>query len=318
MVKKILRGVGVGVFFVVNAVGAWIAYSRFAVNHDMPLPPPFESDQDELETAVGRVTTYADTTGTGRPVVLIHSINAAASAYEMKPLFEHYAGERPVYALDLPGFGLSERRDQVYSPQLYADVITQFLREVVEEPADVVTLSLGGEFAARAALDAPEQFNTLVMLAPTGLSNTPEIKEGLYNTLSFPLWGQALFDLLVTEPSLNWFLDQIFVQDVPEDYLEYAYLSTHQPGGHFAPLYFVGGQLFTPSAHTVLYEPLNNLPVLGIYGDDPNVGFDNLPALLQSNPNWTAYRFEGTRVVSHWDEFNRTIATMTEFWANAE
>jgi len=139
----------------------------------------------------------------------------------------------------------------------------------------------------------------------------------VYNTLSFPLWGLALFDLLVTEPSLNFFLGQIFTGEIPDEYVQYAYLTGHQPGGHYAPLYFVGGQLFTPSAHTVLYEPLT-LPVLAIYGDDPNVGFENLPALLQSNPNWTAYRYDNTRAVPHWDEFNRTIATMTEFWANAE
>lgn len=318
MAKKILRGVGVGVFFVLNAVGAWIAYSRFAINHNMPLPPPFAADEGTLETPLGRVTTYANTSGSGRPIVLIHSINAAAGAYEMRPLFEHYAGQRPVYALDLPGFGKAERADVVYSPAGYAAVVSQFLREVVGEPADVVTLSLGGEFAARAALADPELFHTLVLLAPTGLGNTPEIGVGLYNALSFPLWGQALFDLLVTEPSLNFFLGQIFTGEPPADYIEYAYLAAHQPGGHHAPLYFVGGQLFTPAAHTALYEPLTTIPVLAIYGDDPNVSFENLPALLAANPNWTAYRFEGTRAVPHWDELEHTVATLTDFWTAHE
>ena len=39
-----------------------------------------------------------------RPLLLLHSINASASAYEVKPLFEHYRQQRPVYAPDLPGF----------------------------------------------------------------------------------------------------------------------------------------------------------------------------------------------------------------------
>ena len=58
-----------------------------------------------------------------RPLLLLHSINAAASAYEMKPLFEHYSRERPVYALDFPGYGLSDRSARDYTPRLMTDAI---------------------------------------------------------------------------------------------------------------------------------------------------------------------------------------------------
>jgi pimeloyl-ACP methyl ester carboxylesterase len=204
--SSILRGLGVVGFFLLNAAGSWIAYSRFAVNHNMPLPPPVDGERGDLDTPSGRVSYFADRSGVGRPVVLIHSINAAASSYEMKPLFDHYRGERPVYALDLPGFGLSERRDQRYTPQLYNDTIVAFLRDVVGEPADVVVLSLGSEFAAMAALQSPESIHTLTLLSPTGLGRTPAVGEGVYKVVSFPLWGRPLFDLLVIEPSLRFFL----------------------------------------------------------------------------------------------------------------
>ena len=59
--------------------------------------------------------------------MLIHSINATASAYEMKALFEAYRGTRPVFAIELPGFGSSERSKRIYSPQLYQDTIVEFL-----------------------------------------------------------------------------------------------------------------------------------------------------------------------------------------------
>jgi pimeloyl-ACP methyl ester carboxylesterase len=56
-----------------------------------------------------------DLAGAQLPLLLIHSVNAAASAYEVRPLFDHYRGRRPVYALDLPGFGQSDRSDRLYS-----------------------------------------------------------------------------------------------------------------------------------------------------------------------------------------------------------
>ena len=74
-------------------------------------------------------------------MLLVHSINAAPSAMEMKPLFDHYRHRRPVYAPDLPGFGASERGDRPYTPELYADALAQFLEHVIRERADVVPLS---------------------------------------------------------------------------------------------------------------------------------------------------------------------------------
>ncbi|GIS01731.1 MAG: hypothetical protein CM15mP103_02820 [Gammaproteobacteria bacterium] len=41
------------------------------------------------------------------------------SAMEMRPLFEHYRDKRPVMAPDLPGFGLSDRPDVLYSSNMY-------------------------------------------------------------------------------------------------------------------------------------------------------------------------------------------------------
>jgi pimeloyl-ACP methyl ester carboxylesterase len=40
--------------------------------------------------------------------MLLHSINAAPSAYEVKPLFEQMRHTHRVFAPDLPGYGFSD------------------------------------------------------------------------------------------------------------------------------------------------------------------------------------------------------------------
>ena len=120
----------------------------------------------------------------------------------MKKLFEHYRGKRPVYALDLPGFGFSSRPDREYTPALFTEAVLKFLRTQVPEPADVVALSLGSEFAARAALEAPERFRSLTLISPTGLNTKREARasdkagkqggnDGFYKLASNPLWARA-------------------------------------------------------------------------------------------------------------------------------
>lgn len=309
-----------------SLAGGWIAYSRLFVNHDMRLPLAINADRKIFTSPrVGVASYYADSHAPGRPLVLIHSINAAASAYEMRPLFERYRGERPVYALDLPGFGFSERSNRQYSPQLYTQTIVEFLATQVQEPADVVALSLGSEFVARAALERPDLFHTITMLSPSGLRqqqndlNPVEVdrrngqKEAAYRLLSFPLWSQAFYDLLATRPSIRYFLQMSFVGDVPQDLIDYAYLTAHQPGARYAPLYFVSGRLFTPNIANAVYERLK-LPVLVIYDEDPFVSFELLPRVINTCGSWRAVRVAPTKGLAHWDKPDETTRTMEAFW----
>ncbi|MGD2061867.1 MAG: alpha/beta fold hydrolase, partial [Acidimicrobiia bacterium] len=132
-----------------STAGSIIAWSRFGVDHDLELGPALNGDRyDIADGSGGQVAVYRRRSTAGAPVLLVHSVNAAASAYEMKPLFEQFASRRPVFALDLPGYGHSTRGDRSYTPQLMADAISNLL-ESIGEPAHVVALSLSSEFSAR-------------------------------------------------------------------------------------------------------------------------------------------------------------------------
>ncbi|HYN77292.1 MAG TPA: alpha/beta fold hydrolase, partial [Lamprocystis sp. (in: g-proteobacteria)] len=182
----------------------------------------------------GQLSYYSAGPGQGRPLVLIHSINAAPSAYEMKPLFDRYHTERPVLAPDLPGFGFSDRPDIPYNPDVFVKALVEFLRRVVVQPADLVGLSLGCEFAARVAAEVPELVNSLVLISPTGFSRRtmPGGEKGMrvHSFLSVPGLGQGAYQLLTSKPSIRFFLRRSFVGPIPEAMVEYAYATTHQPG----------------------------------------------------------------------------------------
>ena len=301
----------------IGAVGIGIVYSQTMVDHNMTLPNALDAERRELTTPeTGRLSYYVDTSGEGRPLVLIHSINAAASAYEMKPLFEAYQGQRPVYALELPGFGFAERTDRRYSPELYTASITTFLEQVVGEPADVIALSLGSEFAAMVALAQPDQITTLTLLSPTGLNaSPPEIPEQtLYNIFSFRLWAQPFYDLLASHASIRLFLGRNFAGDPADDMIDYAHATAHQPGARYAPLYFLSGQLFTSDVRTAVYNNLT-VPTLVLYDRDPNVSFDKLPDVLATNDNWQATRIPDTLGLPHWEKLEETTAALAAFWA---
>ena len=327
--KKIIKGFswGLGGLIASTAAAAtgWIIYSRKYIRHDAEILKAIDADKKNFESeTAGRISYYADKDHKGVPLVLIHSINAASSAFEMKPIFERFRGERPVFALDLPGFGFSERSDRLYSPELFQHAVTDFLKTVVGEPADVVALSLSSEFAALSAEEHPELFRSLVMISPTGFNlpktdrlsqqvKTRGTKSNLYAGLAVPLWNRPLFDLIASRPSIQYFLNKSFEGLVPERFVDYAYTTAHQPGAQYAPTYFLSGKLFTPDVREKVYEALE-IPVLVIYDRDPYTNFDMLPMLIKEKENWGCTRITPTKGLPHWEQPEKTFKAMDSFW----
>ncbi len=266
----------------------------------------------------GRIAYYADPAGEGRPLVLVHSINAAPSSFEVRPLFEHYRGRRPVYSLDLPGFGYSERLDRVYTPELFSAALAEFLTRIVKQPADVLALSLSAEFAARAALDVPGQIASLALVSPTGFSLRPlpglRMMQITHRLLTLPGLGQWLYDLVASRRSIRYFLGRSFSGEVPTAMIDYAYATAHQPGARHAPLTFLSMQLFTPDAIGQLYSRLTGLPVLVIADRDPYITFERIDAFVASHPNWQQARLEPHLGLPHWERFPETVAALDGFW----
>jgi len=287
-----LKGAGVLAGAGVTGVSAWLLYSRFLVDHKRALPNAIRARRrDATVGEAGSISCYEDLTATGTPLVLLHSVNAAASAYEVRPLFDQYRDRRPVFAPDLPGFGFSDRANRVYSPEFYTDTLASWIESEVYRgaPVDIVALSLTAEFAARIALEHPNLVRSLVLISPTGFDEdhaaaSARAAERVRKTLAVPIWSQAFFDALVTKPSIRHYLKKAFAGPIDEGLAQYCYETSHQPGARYAPLYFVAGRLSTPDVLESIYGSLR-LPVLVISDEDEYVCFDRRsPRKLVSCP----------------------------------
>jgi pimeloyl-ACP methyl ester carboxylesterase len=264
------------------------------------------------------VLCYLDGSGDGPPVVLLHSINAAPSAAEVRPLFEALRGQRAVVAPDLPGFGRSERADRDYGPAFFATAILELLDALKAGTAHVLALSTTAEFAARAAREAPERFASLVLVSPTGLgSRVPpsgKVSERIHGFLKTPYVGSGLYRLLRTRPSVRYFLGQAFADAPPPELVDYARRTAAQPGASHAPFHFLSGKLFTPHVADVIYKRVT-VPTLVLYDRDPNVGFERLEEVLAACPNWRAVRIPGTLGLPHFEQPVPTQEALEAFWA---
>jgi len=267
------------------------------------LPLALAGAHHELTTpGVGRWTWYQDAppeaAQNARPLVLVHSINAAGSAYEVKPLYEHFRRSRPVYALDLPGFGLSERSRRPYGPRLMTDAVHALVRQVQQAhggmAVDAIALSLSCEFLSRAASEMPAAYRTVGLVSPTGF-NRSALREGppgsdrglagLYSVMGSPRVGRWLFRQLTRRSVIAYFLRRTWGSSaIDAGLLDYDYAITRPAGAEHAPLRFLTGFLFSGDSGTV-YRALQ-CPVWVVHGVRGDfVNYAGLEA-FRNNPKW--------------------------------
>ena len=312
---KIIGGLAV-------AAGVGYLYKQSQEEDIVPLPKAIETDLEQFHSSVaGELFYYVDRRQSGRPLLLLHSINAAPSSMEVRPLFDHYRQERPVYSLELPGFGFSERSEhQAYVPALYTQAIIEMVSTQIGTAVDAIALSLTSEFVAQAALQRPDLFNSLTLVSPTGFQAGQAEKEypeeRLYKFFSFPGFSQALYSLLTKRSVIKYYLDQSFLGTAAPELAAYAYATSHQPKARFAPLYFLSTQLFTWDILPAVYEKLST-PVLVLYDEDPNVTFENLQSLVDTRPNWQATRLAPSRGLPHWEMLSQVAVVLAQFWEAA-
>lgn len=223
------------------------------------LPPPVDGERSEVDGIA------CWSAGAGPPMLLVHSVNAAASAAEVGPVFDHARSRFRVHAIELPGFGASRRGPRDYTPRLMTDAIHTVADAIARRegtaPLDALALSLGCEFLARAAVERPGRWRRLALVSPTGFNgarpregtpgSTREVP-GMLKVLSVPLWSQALFDGLTKPSVVRYFLRRTWGSDVIDEGLAaYSTRTAREPGARQAPLAFLSARLFSADVHDV-------------------------------------------------------------------
>lgn len=253
------------------------------------------------------------------PLLLVHSVNAAASAAEIRPLFERWATRRRVFTFDLPGFGASPRPDVRYTARTMADAVHAAVAEVRrrcgERPVDALAISTGCEFLARAAAERPAEWGRLALVSPTGLSGRAA-KRGPPGTsrevpwmravLGAGLWSDALFGALTKPKTVRYFLERTWGGPAVDARMcEHAVATARLPGAKHAPIAFLSGALFSADILAV-YERLPQ-PVWASHGTRGDFTDYRWKTAL-GHWRWTVYEAGALPYFEHPEPFDRAFA----------
>lgn len=219
----------------------------------------------------------------GQPIVLFHGIYGGAShrTYrQLLPILDE--ANVPVYILDLPGVGESDKPRRRYQIEDLDAFIEIFLDEVVGERATVVTESLAGTSALKVSSIRPDLIRRLILLSPVGINSLNEPPTEREQRLFDRLWSDdqgliAFYQNLLNDNSLRFFLNFSFSDTtlVNESLLDDFRVMRPNIDQRFITLHFVAGQFyrtFKESSENVF------IPVLGLFGEDYEFFQDTPPS----------------------------------------
>src|SRR5438094_5536346 len=106
--------------------------------------------------------------GVGPPRVVIHVLGGSVAVefyYTLEPLAAHHQ----VLAIDLPGFGKSDKPVLAYTIDLFVKAVRDLMASEGLERAAVMGVSMGGRVALGLALDSPQLVERLVLVDALGV-----------------------------------------------------------------------------------------------------------------------------------------------------
>jgi 2-hydroxy-6-oxonona-2,4-dienedioate hydrolase len=108
---------------------------------------------------------YLDTKD-GRPALFLHGLGGSIESWSNN--IKGLSKDLRVIALDLPGFGFSDKPEIDYTIKFYVQFVAKFLAKLQLGKASIVGSSLGGHVAAEVAISHPGLVDKLVLISPPG------------------------------------------------------------------------------------------------------------------------------------------------------
>ncbi len=117
------------------------------------------------------------------PILLFHGFDS--SMLEFRRLMPKLAASHPTFAIDLLGFGFTDRQGfDVITPEMIKAQLHGFWQAYIGKPVILVGASMGGAAAIDFALSYPDAVSQLVLLDSAGFAKAPALAKFLVPPLS--------------------------------------------------------------------------------------------------------------------------------------
>jgi pimeloyl-ACP methyl ester carboxylesterase len=160
--------------------------------------PGMEAQRIDEPVFGGHMVVYEAGRGRGRPVLLVHGIGQSG-ARDWRETVAWLKQTHHVVAVDLPGFGASDKANVLYSPANYVRVLKHVADRFLQKPFALAGHSMGAVVALRYAASYPRDVSRLVVIDAPGILHRNSVTARFLAFLGMrfmPPWLDPLQELL--------------------------------------------------------------------------------------------------------------------------
>jgi pimeloyl-ACP methyl ester carboxylesterase len=187
--------------------------------------------------------------GEGPPLLLLHGLGMGNSMAEWAANFDDLRLHHTVYALDLPGWGLSSKPKRAYTAEDFIEAILFFMEDVVVGDCALIAAGDSCNFAVEAAARRPDLCTHLVLVCPpththdVALETVAPLVERAF---ALPVLGAALSNIIASRAAIAQYCTGQLYYDkalVTADIIDRYYVAAHQPGARYGLAAVVQGTM---------------------------------------------------------------------------
>ena len=194
------------------------------------------------------------------PLLLLHGFDS--SLLEYRHIYSLFAAKRETWALDLLGFGFTDRLVNIaYNPKTIKEHLYCFWRKMINRPMILVASSMGGATAIDFAISYPHAVEKLVLINSVGYSGSFYIGKLLFEPID---WLGVEFLRQRRIQALFWGKNLGLINPKIEDVLRCAILPSLMPNWEIAMKDFTRSGGYYDLEHRI---HLVTQPTLILWGD---------------------------------------------------
>ena len=154
-------------------------------------------------------TTYVRQGSGGTPILLLHGFDS--SVFEFRRLLPLLARENETWAVDLLGFGFTERLTEIsFSPTAIKTHLYYFWKTLINQPVILVGASMGGAAAIDFTLAYPQSVKKLVLIDTAGYTSPPNMGKFMFPPVGYLATAFLSNPKIRQRISINAYYDKSF------------------------------------------------------------------------------------------------------------